>query len=299
MTVNMPIQGTAADILKRAMIDVHAALRGPRRQTRSADDPDGARRAALRGAGDEADEMAALVASGWSTPRRLPSRSRGCRHRRELEGREGLRADGAQFLVLVLVLVLVLAWTQAPDRPMSKTRIKTETGTKTKTTLRRRNGIPSPPASSPAPASARGCRCSARRPCSRRAAPSSRARRSRPGRSRASARRSPRSRSLVLVPRARRHWSLHNWLVAIVYAATLVLFVTANKLTTSANAIFLQSTGPLYVMLASPWLLREHVRRQDVSTWLPWRRACRCSSSRTSSRSRAHPTRSPATSWPR
>ena len=69
---------------------------------------------------------------------------------------------------------------------------------------------------------------------------------------------------LVLVPRARRHWSLHNWLVAIVYAATLVLFVTANKLTTSANAIFLQSTGPLYVMLASPWLLREHVRRQDV-----------------------------------
>ena len=26
MTVNMPIQGTAADILKRAMIDVHDAL---------------------------------------------------------------------------------------------------------------------------------------------------------------------------------------------------------------------------------------------------------------------------------
>jgi drug/metabolite transporter (DMT)-like permease len=40
--------------------------------------------------------------------------------------------------------------------------------------------------------------------------------------------------------------------------------VTANKLTTSANAIFLQATGPLYVLLASPWLLKEHVRRQDV-----------------------------------
>ena len=46
--VNMPIQGTAADILKRAMIDVHAALAADRR--RRADDPHGARRAAVRGA---------------------------------------------------------------------------------------------------------------------------------------------------------------------------------------------------------------------------------------------------------
>ena len=32
--VNMPIQGTAADILKRAMIDLHAALRAPACATR-------------------------------------------------------------------------------------------------------------------------------------------------------------------------------------------------------------------------------------------------------------------------
>ena len=31
-TVNMPIQGTAADILKRAMIDVHGDAEGARRQ---------------------------------------------------------------------------------------------------------------------------------------------------------------------------------------------------------------------------------------------------------------------------
>lgn len=69
---------------------------------------------------------------------------------------------------------------------------------------------------------------------------------------------------VVLIPRARRHWSVRNWLVGLVYAVTLVLFVAANKLTTSANAIFLQSTGPLYVLLAAPWLLREHVRRKDA-----------------------------------
>ena len=34
VAVNMPIQGTAADILKRAMIDVHAALDGAGRPAR-------------------------------------------------------------------------------------------------------------------------------------------------------------------------------------------------------------------------------------------------------------------------
>jgi drug/metabolite transporter (DMT)-like permease len=69
---------------------------------------------------------------------------------------------------------------------------------------------------------------------------------------------------MALLPRARRHWSARNWLVGLVYAATLVLFVTANKLTTSANAIFLQATAPLYILLAAPLLLGERVRRQDV-----------------------------------
>jgi drug/metabolite transporter, DME family len=69
---------------------------------------------------------------------------------------------------------------------------------------------------------------------------------------------------LAFLPQARRHWSARNWLVGTVYAATLVLFVTANKLTTSANAIFLQATAPLYILLAAPVLLGERVRRQDV-----------------------------------
>jgi drug/metabolite transporter (DMT)-like permease len=44
----------------------------------------------------------------------------------------------------------------------------------------------------------------------------------------------------------------------------MVLFVTANKLTTAANAIFLQATAPLYILLLGPWLLREPLRRRDL-----------------------------------
>jgi DME family drug/metabolite transporter len=52
--------------------------------------------------------------------------------------------------------------------------------------------------------------------------------------------------------------------VAIVYGGTLTLFVLATKLTTAANAIFLQSTYPLGVLLLSPWLLGERIGRRDI-----------------------------------
>jgi drug/metabolite transporter (DMT)-like permease len=68
----------------------------------------------------------------------------------------------------------------------------------------------------------------------------------------------------LLVPAARRRWTGRVLAVAAVYAATMVLFVVANKLTTSANTIFLQSTAPLYVLLAGPVLLGERVTRADL-----------------------------------
>ncbi len=70
---------------------------------------------------------------------------------------------------------------------------------------------------------------------------------------------------VLLLPQARRGFGGRSALVALAYAATVVLFVTSNKLTTSAAAIFLQSTAPLYILLLGPWLLREHVRRGDVA----------------------------------
>lgn len=69
----------------------------------------------------------------------------------------------------------------------------------------------------------------------------------------------------LLVPAARGRWTGRVLLVAAVYAATMVLFVVANKLTTAANTIFLQSTAPLYVLLAGPALLGERVTRADLA----------------------------------
>jgi DME family drug/metabolite transporter len=68
----------------------------------------------------------------------------------------------------------------------------------------------------------------------------------------------------LLVPAARKRWSWRVALVATVYATTMVLFVLANKLTTSANTTFLQATAPLYVLLIAPWLLGERNTREDV-----------------------------------
>lgn len=55
---------------------------------------------------------------------------------------------------------------------------------------------------------------------------------------------------------------------ALAYAGTVVLFVIANKLTTAANAILLQYTAPIYVVLFSPWFLGERASRRDWWTLL-------------------------------
>jgi drug/metabolite transporter (DMT)-like permease len=68
----------------------------------------------------------------------------------------------------------------------------------------------------------------------------------------------------LLLPQARRGFGRGLLPAALAYAATLVFFVAATKLTTSAAAIFLQSTAPLWVLALSPLLLGERVRRRDL-----------------------------------
>lgn len=67
----------------------------------------------------------------------------------------------------------------------------------------------------------------------------------------------------VMVRPLRFNWSPVQLGAAVAYAGCTITFVTANKLTTSANAILLQYTAPVYVALLSAWFLGERTRRAD------------------------------------
>jgi len=70
----------------------------------------------------------------------------------------------------------------------------------------------------------------------------------------------------VLLPflgKPRQLVSFDTLIGAFGFAGALITFVIATKLTTAANAIFLQLTAPVYVALLSGWILGEHVRTLD------------------------------------
>jgi len=70
--------------------------------------------------------------------------------------------------------------------------------------------------------------------------------------------------ALLFWMRGRVAWSWPALAIGVVYAATLTLFVTSTKLTTAANAIFLQSTAPLSIVILAPLLLGERFRSRDL-----------------------------------
>ena len=55
-------------------------------------------------------------------------------------------------------------------------------------------------------------------------------------------------------------------LTSFLYAGTLTCFVYANKNTTAANAIFLQYTAPIYILILAPFVLKEKFRAADLTT---------------------------------
>lgn len=61
-------------------------------------------------------------------------------------------------------------------------------------------------------------------------------------------------------------WSKAQIGGALAYAATVLTFVAATKLTTAANAILLQYTMPIYVALFGAWALNEKPTTADWAT---------------------------------
>lgn len=57
--------------------------------------------------------------------------------------------------------------------------------------------------------------------------------------------------------------TLDLWIAAVSYSATMIMFCMANKMTYAANAVLLQYTEPIYIVILSPLLLGEKNSKID------------------------------------
>jgi len=69
---------------------------------------------------------------------------------------------------------------------------------------------------------------------------------------------------LPFIRQCRFRFSIPMVLGTLAYSLTTILFTTANKLTTAANAILLQYTAPVFVILMASVFLKERMTRVDV-----------------------------------
>lgn len=69
---------------------------------------------------------------------------------------------------------------------------------------------------------------------------------------------------ILIYPRALRGLTWSAVPVAASFALTMILFVSATKLTTAANAVFLEDAAPVFVLVLAPLLLKEPIRRSDL-----------------------------------
>lgn len=72
----------------------------------------------------------------------------------------------------------------------------------------------------------------------------------------------------MLITRQKLVLSKNVVLSALFLSATFICFVSANKLTTAANAIVLQFTAPIFIMVFSALLFRQRFRMSDYVTVL-------------------------------
>jgi drug/metabolite transporter (DMT)-like permease len=68
---------------------------------------------------------------------------------------------------------------------------------------------------------------------------------------------------LLYLRRLPTRWTRWKLIAAVSHLLTAFLFISSTKLTTSANAIFLQYTAPLYIIVLAYWFLHERPTRTD------------------------------------
>jgi len=73
---------------------------------------------------------------------------------------------------------------------------------------------------------------------------------------------------LIWIKRPRFHWSFAQIAAGLLNAATMCLFVYANKATTAANAILLQYTAPVFTGIAGAFILRERPKPEQVGAFV-------------------------------
>ena len=60
--------------------------------------------------------------------------------------------------------------------------------------------------------------------------------------------------------------NLFTFINALLYIGVLILFVSATKITTAANAIFLQYTAPIYVLIFEPIINKTKYEKVNIIT---------------------------------
>ena len=71
---------------------------------------------------------------------------------------------------------------------------------------------------------------------------------------------------LIYIKKPRLYWNRYFITGVLAYTAMVVLYVLSIRLTTAANAIFLEFTAPIYVVAFSYLLLNERINRFDILT---------------------------------
>ncbi len=71
---------------------------------------------------------------------------------------------------------------------------------------------------------------------------------------------------LIITRKAGLRINAFGIMCSVIYAVLLFLFVWATKHTTAANAIFLQYTAPVYILILAPFVIGEKFHLRDLAT---------------------------------